>query len=92
MPGSIFPAPKYGLNAFGIVTDPSFFWWISRSAMTSRASATPEPFNVWTYCAFFILSDGWYLILARLAWKSVNTEQLDTSSHFPVPGAHSSIS
>jgi hypothetical protein len=30
----------YGRSAFGIVTEPSAFWWFSRSGMKIRGDAT----------------------------------------------------
>src|SRR5258706_4035119 len=40
--------PRYGRSTSGTRIEPSGSWYVSSRAATVRASASPEPFNVWT--------------------------------------------
>ena len=56
----------------------------------SRASATPEPFSVWTN--FTLASVSRKRMLARRAWKSSKFETLEVSSYRSMPGDQISMS
>ena len=61
----------YGRNTSGTFTEPSSFWWFSRTATRARPTAKPDPFMVQGNLGRGFLSSGdgagLYLKFMRLA-------------------------
>ena len=81
--------PMYGLNASGILTEPSACKLFSRNAINILGGATTVLFNV---CARYFSPLPFTRIFNLLACASPKLEQLPTSKYFFYLGDHASTS
>ena len=81
--------PIYGLNASGILTEPSACKLFSKNAIDILGGATTVLFNV---CARYYHLTTWHRILNCLACASPRFEQLPTWEYFFCLGDHASTS